>query len=176
MGNTCFRPCYKTTVKEDDGFQEVAINSKQAKYVEKEIPDNLTKKGLAAYIPEISSGRVIDVYDGDTFTIAGRVAYNPSLFKFSVRIRGIDTPEKRTKDDNEKFVALKAQAFVENIILGNMVELHGVATDKYGRLLADVTCKGRNIADELIAKRMAVAYDGGTKKCPDNWKTFFEGS
>ena len=82
MGNTCFRPCYKTTVKEDEGFQEVAINSKQVKYVEKEIPDNLTKKGLAAYIPEISSGRVVDVYDGDTFTIAGRVAYNPSLFKF----------------------------------------------------------------------------------------------
>ena len=175
MGNTCFHLCHKTTVKEEH-FQEVGINSNQAKYIEKEIPDNLTKKGLTAYIPEISSGRVVDVYDGDTFTIAGRVAYNPNLFKFSVRVRGIDTPEKRTKDENEKFVALKAQAYVEKIILGNMVELHSVDTDKYGRLLADVTCKGINIADGLIEKRMAVSYDGGTKKCPDNWKTFFEGN
>lgn len=175
MGNSCSGICYKTIVKDDD-FKEVAINNSQAKYIEKEIPQNLVRKNVPKYIPEISSGRVINVYDGDTFTIAGRVAYNPTLFQFQVRVNGIDTPEKKTHDDNEKYVANLAKKFVEEKIMGKIIELHGVQTDKYGRLLADVVYKGENIGTELIKKRLAVEYDGGTKHCPDNWKKYYEGN
>ena len=175
MGNTCFKPCIKTTSQEGD-FQEVVVNGNQAKYIEKEIPQNLVRRNIPKYIPELSSGRVIDVYDGDTFTIASRVAYNPKLFQFQVRVNGIDTPEKRTHDENEKFVANIAKEFVKDKIMNKIIELHNVETDKYGRLLADVVYKGENIGEQLIKNRLAVEYDGGTKKCPDNWRSFYEGN
>ena len=175
MGNTCIKQCYGTSVK-DDNFQEVAINDKQVKYIEKEIPSGCKRKDLKKYVPQLSSGRVIDVYDGDTFTIAGRVAYNPELFQFQVRINGIDTPEKRTNNENEKYVANIAKEFVKSKIMDKLVELHDVTTDKYGRLLADVVYKGENIGQELIKNRLAVEYDGGTKRTPDDWKKYYEDS
>ena len=56
------------------------------------------------------------------------------------------------------------------------VSLRDVSTDKYGRLLANVysTETGKSIGKELIDNRMAVEYNGGTKKTPDNWKTYYE--
>ena len=177
MGNSCSGICYKTSIKDHclpPGW--LVINNNQAKYIEKEIPENLVRKNVPKYVPEISSGRVINVYDGDTFTIAGRVAYNPTLFQFQVRVNGIDTPEKKTHDENEKYVANIATKIVEEKIMGKIIELYDVQTDKYGRLLANVFYNGENIGKELIKKRLAVEYDGGTKKCPDDWKKYYEGN
>jgi len=64
------------------------------------------------YVPEINTGRVIKVYDGDTITIAGKVRYNPKIFKFSVRLNGLDCPEMKTKDSKEKLIAVKARDYV----------------------------------------------------------------
>ena len=53
--------------------------------------------------------------------------------------------------------------------------MQNISLDKYGRLLADVYEGESNISisDELVKNRLAVKYDGGTKKTPDNWKTFY---
>lgn len=48
------------------------------------------------------------VYDGDTITIATRLGGTGSLYRFSVRLLAIDTPEKRTKNKEEKEIAMKA--------------------------------------------------------------------
>ena len=46
------------------------------------------------FIPPITHGKVIKVYDGDTITIAALLPYeNSKLYRFSVRINGIDCPE-----------------------------------------------------------------------------------
>eukprot|EP01063_Lacrimia_lanifica_P016098 TRINITY_DN22712_c0_g1_i1.p1 TRINITY_DN22712_c0_g1~~TRINITY_DN22712_c0_g1_i1.p1 ORF type:complete len:343 (+),score=125.82 TRINITY_DN22712_c0_g1_i1:48-1076(+) len=126
-----------------------------------------------AYVPQIIGGRVVDVYDGDTLTLAGYVAHNPELFKFSVRLRGIDTPEMRTKSEDEKAAAVAAKEFVKKAVEGEVVWLQEVALDKYGRLLANVfTAKGVCINDELIRRHHAVAYDGGTKAAPESWSAY----
>jgi endonuclease YncB( thermonuclease family) len=131
-------------------------------------------KETAVFIPPITKAYVIKVYDGDTFTIATSFPRDKHIYRFSVRIRGIDCPELRTKNSNEKYVALLAKNFVTAQIFNKYVILRNIAYDKYGRLLADIMINKRNLATMLLKKNMAVSYDGGTKICPKNWKTYYQ--
>ena len=126
------------------------------------------------YVPEITKGKVIKVYDGDTITIVGKVRYNPKIYKFSVRLNGLDCPEMRTKDAKEKLIAVKARDYVANIILNKIITLKEVKLDKYGRLLAYVYYEKRCINSELIERNLAVSYDGGTKHVPDDWEKYWK--
>lgn len=126
------------------------------------------------FIPPITSGKVIKVYDGDTITIASKLPYENSLiYRFSIRIKGIDCPEIRTHNLDEKEIALIAKKFVEDKCLNKIVELKNLSTEKYGRILADVYIDNLNISDELIKNKLAVPYDGGKKLVPDNWKIYY---
>ena len=54
----------------------------------------------------IEGGRVIKVYDGDTITIASKLPFKESpLYRLSVRLNGIDTPEIKGKNEDEKTAA-----------------------------------------------------------------------
>lgn len=139
------------------------------------IPEHIDKNSLQDYIPQISEGRVISVYDGDTIHIAGFVLNNPQLFKFSVRLTGIDCPEMKSGksiDKTERSVAVLAKTFLSELIDGNIVTLKNVGLDKYGRLLADVYFEDIHLNKALIDKRFAVSYDGGTKKIPRCWEKY----
>lgn len=126
--------------------------------------------------PPINSGFVIKVYDGDTITVATKLPYNTSpMYRWSVRIRGIDCPELRTKDPDEKAVAKMAKKFLTDKILNQNVDLKNVDTDKYGRVLADVFHKNENVSELLITKRLAVPYYGKTKKKPVSWLEYYNG-
>jgi micrococcal nuclease len=120
----------------------------------------------------IKGGRVIKVYDADTITIASKLPYNDSpIYRLSVRLNGIDTPEIKGKDitNEEKEVAKMARDFVSNLVLNKFVRLENVNTEKYGRILADVYIGDIYLNDLLIKERYAVLYDGGTKKKPISW-------
>ena len=73
-------------------------------------PDNLNPKDLPLFIPPLKTGKVIKVYDGDTITIASRVPglYNSPIYKFSVRLNGIDSPEMKGKTLTAQFGMLYA--------------------------------------------------------------------
>ena len=133
------------------------------------LPGKIDWKDTIPYIPPVTHGRVIKVYDGDTITIATYVHGLPDLYRFSVRLNGIDCPEMRAKNEPEKAVAKMAQQRLSDIILGRDVELREVQLEKYGRLLAEVWCDGASMNNMLVMERLAVAYDGGTKHTPDNW-------
>ena len=127
------------------------------------------------FIPPINSGRVVKVYDGDTITIASVLdgMNNSPLWRFSVRLNGIDTPElKGGKNEQEKQCAILARDWLSEQILNQKVILKNVQTEKYGRLLAEVWFKGKNMNQAMIDNRFAVAYDGGTKVSPDDWLKF----
>ena len=68
------------------------------------LPQDLDPKSLDSFVPPVNSGRVIKVYDGDTITIASKVPglKNSPIYKFSVRLNGIDTPEIKGKNEDEK--------------------------------------------------------------------------
>jgi hypothetical protein len=120
----------------------------------------------------INGGRVIKVYDGDTITIASKLPYdNSELYRFSVRLNGIDTPEMKGKDvtEEEKEAARNTRNFVINLVLNKFVRLENICNEKYGRILADVYIGDIHLNELLIKERYAVKYDGGTKNKPVSW-------
>lgn len=122
------------------------------------------------FVVPITGGQVIKVYDGDTITVAAKLPFpNSPLYRFSVRLNGIDTPEIKGKTADEKSVAVEARDALSNMILNKNVVLKNVASEKYGRVLADVYFNELHINNWLIEQRFAVKYDGGTKKIPESW-------
>lgn len=123
----------------------------------------------------IKGGRVIKVYDADTITIAAKLPYAASpLYRLSVRLNGIDTPEMKGKDisEEEKSAAKAAREFVYNLVFNKYVRLENVETEKYGRILADVYIGDIHLNDLLLKERYAVKYDGGTKIKPSSWSKY----
>lgn len=112
---------------------------------------------------------VVKVYDGDTFTIAKKMGN--VWYKFQVRVNGIDCPEIKSKDQNEKRIALQVKEYVASMILRKQVIVKNIQKDKYGRLLSDVFIDDINLAQHLLQKHYAVSYDGGTKMKVD-WNTY----
>lgn len=116
------------------------------------------------FVPPITSGQVIKVYDGDTITIASKLPYDGSpLYRFSVRLNGIDAPEIKTKSEEEKKLAQKAKEKMSDLVLGKTVILKNVQTEKYGRILADVYVENIHLNEYMIEQGLAVRYNGGTK-------------
>ena len=123
----------------------------------------------------IKGGRVIKVYDADTITIASKLPYDESpLYRLSVHLNGIDTPEIKGKgiSDEEKEAAKNARDFVSNMILNKYVKLDNIESEKYGRILADVYIGDIHLNELLLKERYAVKYNGGTKIKPVSWLNY----
>jgi endonuclease YncB( thermonuclease family) len=136
-------------------------------------------KNTVEFVPMVTEGKVIKVYDCDTITIATKFPYLTSLnesnimYRFHVRLLGIDTPEMKTKNEEEKTLAHLAQKTLSDLILNKKVSLKNTSLDKYGRILANVyTEDGTELSKWTIEKRFAVSYDGGTKKPPKSWSEY----
>ena len=120
----------------------------------------------------INGGRVIKVYDGDTITIASKLPYNESpMYRLSVRLNGIDTPEMKGKgiSDEEKEAAKQCREIVHKLVFNKFIKLENIQSEKYGRILADVYIDDIHLNELLIKERYAVKYDGGTKIKPSSW-------
>ena len=131
----------------------------------------ITYSNTIPFVPPITRGKVIKVYDGDTITIASKLSnVNDIIYRFPVRLNGIDTPEIKGKTATEKELAKKARDALSNIIMDKMVVLKNVSTEKYGRLLADVYIDELCLNEWMLENKYAVKYDGGTKNIPDEWK------
>jgi len=136
--------------------------------------DTITYKDTIPYIPPIICGKVIKVYDGDTITIATKLPYNSSpIYRFSVRINGIDCPEMKTRDRNEQICAAMAKQTVYDIAFNKIGYLKNVSLEKYGRILADVFVDDISIGELLCQCKLAVKYDGGTKNSPEDWLEYY---
>jgi endonuclease YncB( thermonuclease family) len=155
----------------DDNFDPVVVDSISPLDVEMQ---QATYDTLQPFVPNITEGKIIRVYDGDTVTIAARFKideiYIPKLFRYNVRLRGIDSPEMKSKNANEKCLAVKSRDALSGLIMHKMVKLEHVEYDKYGRILANIiTEDGLNISDWMLNEGYAVEYDGGTKHRPAEW-------
>ena len=136
------------------------------------IDKSIELKETIPFVPPVNKGVVIKVYDGDTITIAAKLPYAESpIYRFSVRLNGIDCPEMKTANAAEKECATIAKKFVSDLVMNRVVTLKNVQTEKYGRILADVYVGELHINKLLVEKRLAIGYDGGTK--PTFRKTHF---
>lgn len=129
------------------------------------LPENVNK-GIAKssdYIP-LPEAIIEKVYDGDTFYVTFPGVPTVLGKNIPVRILGIDTPELRTKNAEEKAKALISKnKLVEIISKSKKVELRNVSRDKYFRLDADVFADGVNVGQMMLDLGLAKPYDGGTK-------------
>ena len=109
--------------------------------------------------------QILRVVDGDTIEIKNECF--PTELKLSIRVLGIDTPEKgsRAKCEKEAKLAEKASKFTKEFIGKNKTAtFRNIKWDKYGgRLLADVEINGKSLSDELIKNGLARSYDGKKK-------------
>ena len=55
------------------------------------------------------------------------------------------------------------------MVFNKFVRLENIATEKYGRILADVYIGDVHLNELLIRERYVVKYDGGTKIKPTSW-------
>lgn len=130
----------------------------------------ITYANTVPFVPPITYGKVIKVYDGDTITIAGKLPYSESpVYRIAVRLNGIDTPEIKGQTQKEKDLAKHIRNTLHDKIFDKIVELKNTSSEKYGRLLADVYLDGISINEWLIDQGFAVKYNGGTKERPDEW-------
>ena len=113
------------------------------------------------------------VVDGDTIDVTIDLGFD--LYKKErVRVAGVDTPEKRTRDKEEKVLGIDAtnwlKSKLEETIKGDdeliiRTELKG-GVGKYGRLLGWLYVGDEKVSlnEQMITEGYAWGYDGGTKK------------
>jgi len=132
--------------------------------------DSVCYQDTVHFTPPITIGKVVKVYDGDTITIASKLPSEDfPIYRFSVRLNGIDSAEIKGKTKNEKEIAIKARDALHELIFGKIVHLKNISTEKYGRILADVYLDELDINKWMLDNNYAVPYDGGTKIRPDEW-------
>ena len=112
------------------------------------------------------------VVDGDTIDVTIDLGFD--LYKKErVRIAGVDTPEKRTRDLEEKELGIDATNWLKEKLEGTLAgddqlfirtELVG-GVGKYGRLLGwcYIGDAALSLNEQMITEGYAWAYDGGTK-------------
>ena len=110
----------------------------------------------------ILDAKVASVYDGDTITVVFKLF--DSYYKWNCRLDGIDTPEIKTKNMDEKARAIQARDYLRGIILNKVVSITCGDFDKYGRLLVKVFYNNENMNDKMIHLGYAKHYYGGTKE------------
>lgn len=131
-------------------------------------------KDTVLFVPPIKNGKVIKVYDGDTITIASKLPYADSpLYRFSVRLNGIDCPEIKGKTQEEKECAILARDEMSKMVMHKIITLKNIQTEKYGRILADVYLDDLCLNTYMLEKRLAITYDGNTKTAPENWMNYY---
>lgn len=115
--------------------------------------------------------KVKKVIDGDTVDCYIDMGFNVGM-KVRIRLNGIDTPESRTRDLEEKRYGLGAKRRVEELLEANdnyfVVLSHGVG--KFGRCLGEIFLPGADgqtlvsLNNRLVLEGHAIPYTGGSKE------------
>ena len=118
--------------------------------------------------------KIIRVIDGDTVDVDIDLGFDVWLKKQRIRLYGVDTPESRTSDKEEKKYGLKAKAFVVQHLPQGSSQVLRTRLDKkgkFGRILGEFVIRvPSHLGDDttvnqlLIDTNNAVAYHGQSKE------------
>ena len=110
--------------------------------------------------------KIVNVVDGDTVDVDIDLGFDTWRCNERIRLYGVDTPEYRTRDAEEKAAGLLAKKFVgETLHVGETYRITTKEKDKYGRYLGLIKISGDltiNVA--LVTERLAVPYKGQSKE------------
>ena len=109
------------------------------------------------------TGKVVAVEDGDSITILDKKKH-----QHKIELAGIDAPE-----DGQAF-ALKAQAFLSEQVMGQMVVVEGQRYDRNGRLIGKLLISGRDMNLEMLISGFAWHYKEYAAEQSDRDRQLYE--
>jgi|TARA_R100001163_G_C5020324_1_gene163313 micrococcal nuclease len=108
---------------------------------------------------------LVKIVDGDTIDVCIDLGFKVTLSNERVRLQGINTPESRTKNKEEKVLGLAAKARLKELLPKNfIVKTYKDEKGKFGRVLGIPFVDGVDICQQLIDEGHAREYHGGSKK------------
>lgn len=115
--------------------------------------------------------KVVHIVDGDTVDVDIDLGFGVWMKKQRIRLYGIDTPESRTRDLEEKKYGLAAKAYLTGMLddeAGIILKTYKDKEGKFGRILGELW-RTTNYADQsineyMIEKHHAVRYMGQSKE------------
>ena len=125
------------------------------------------------------NAKVLRIVDGDTIDVDIDLGFGVWIHKERIRLEGIDTPESRTRDLEEKKFGLLSKEYVRSLLpVGSIVKLVCKSYDskgKFGRILGDIELEetrmiGREITEstslvmKMIDNGYGVEYNGQSKE------------
>ena len=122
--------------------------------------------------------KILKVVDGDTVDVDIDLGFGIWMKDERVRIKEIDTPESRTRDETEKTFGLASKARLQQLLPQDIIQILRTVINKngedmkgkFGRILGDFqvyyapTDSTRPAGDILVEEGYAVAYAGGSKE------------
>ena len=115
--------------------------------------------------------KLVKVVDGDTVDVDIDLGFDVVLKKQRVRLHGINAPESRTRDLEEKEKGLAAKEYCKNFCKEGEAAILKTktydASGKYGRILGEIWSAGefadKSLNEYLIEKGHATEYFGGKR-------------
>ena len=110
--------------------------------------------------------KVTKVIDGDTIKCDIDLGFDIIMSNQTIRLYGIDTPESRTKDLEEKYYGNLSKDFLNDYCpKGSYITLrtHLDKKGKFGRILGELIVNKVNLNEQMIEENLAVEYYGQSK-------------
>ena len=110
--------------------------------------------------------KMVRVVDGDTIDVDIDLGFGVWMRNQRIRMHGIDTPESRTRDLEEKKYGLAAKDFLIKWTNagGLTLKTHKDDRGKFGRILGEIWCFDTNVNEKMIEEHHAVRYMGQSKE------------
>ena len=104
------------------------------------------------------------IVDGETVDVIIDLGFS-ILYSTRVRLYGIDTPESRTRDKDEKVRGLLSKDYLKEWLDqgGVIIRTYRDKKGKFGRVLGEMVVGGRNINLLMVNENYAVKYKGQSK-------------
>ena len=118
---------------------------------------------------------LLKIIDGDTIDVDLDLGFSVVLKKQRIRLYGINTPESRTRDLEEKRYGLAAKARLRELLesaesITVKTAIDKKARGKYGRILGTIYADDINVNEKLVEEGHAIEYFGGKKQTGKWWK------
>ena len=146
------------------------------------LQDQSIKTPLFSLKGQVYVAKCVKCYDADTVHVVIELTKG-TYSRFCCRLSGIDTAEIRTKNPAEKKHACAARDYLKGMVMNKLVLVQCGDFDKYGRLLITLYYyEGQDpssfeaewedsLNSALVEKCYAYRYNGGKKKCFQDWFT-----
>lgn len=113
--------------------------------------------------PYIYRCEIVRVVDGDSIDVNVDLGWSIIVRNQRIRLYGLDAPESRTRNLEEKKYGKASKKFVEDFLNSDNILLKTREKGKYGRYLGDFCVNNKWLCDEMIGAYHAVPYYGQNK-------------